>query len=220
MKSAADRLNLLVPWLNGRLDREVYRAGDRPEDVDIATDYDAARFAASAFLRSFDGSEGAGHLAVVANPRPAHISAPPKSLSDEQLDDLRARLQLVLTTGIDFPAGALRFSARHVGRQSRWRTTTRAGRLGREGGDKAYRAAGAYVLEVHGPPLDVVPFLMVYLLKEPNMVSVRQCQALGCTNILITAPDARGKPRKFCMDSRAHRTAGTTKPQRKKRRQT
>lgn len=210
--TASDKLNLLLPWLNGALD----------------TDYAAVRRAIAAFVRSFDGSAEAGHLEVVTDPRPAHLKKT-TGPTDDELDDLGATLQILLAQGfgdqtladLAFPGASLRFAVRSSSRvKPKWHINRGTGKKVVMGGAKAlrdYHAAGAYVLQVHGPMTELVPFLIAHLLTQPGMVAVRRCPAPGCQHFLVTAAAARGRPQIFCSGSCRLRAAEQKTHRRMKR---
>jgi hypothetical protein len=195
--TAPARLRLLLPWLNGKLDQDVYRPGDRPEDVATWTDYPAVRHAIAEFVGSFDGSEGAAH--VVAEPDDTV-----EALDDEAIGELEARLRILLEQGFGenpfdaemaFPATSLRFAVRNAGRQ---KPAKRGSVI--DGGVTAlrnYRASGAYVLRVQGPTVELVPFLLGHLLTAPNMTSVKRCERQGCAHF-VTETGEPGPPPRFC----------------------
>jgi hypothetical protein len=195
-----------------------YGAGEGPEDFATRTDYPAIRRVLADFLATFDGSADAGHVEVVDDPEPAGVDAstPP---SDEDLDDLEVRLRVLIEQGFDGPAGgatvrfkggefttqpapvflpatSLRFAVRNVGRQKpAKRGSVVAGGVTAL---RSYRAAGAYVLQVMGPTLELVPYLVAHLLTAPNMASVKRCERRGCVHFVITATARRGRPQRFC----------------------
>lgn len=196
--TAPERLDLLIPWLNGTFDVHHFE-GANPEPVAVWTDYAAIRRAVATFVGSFDGSEGAGHVAAVAET---------PELTDEELDQLEAHSLLLLeqgfgeAQGLTFPTDALRFAVRSAGREApKKRGSVVAGGRAAE---RAYRAAGAYVLEVSGPMPTLVPFLVAHLLTLPGMVAVKRCLRPGCDHFVVAMSGRRGAPKKFCS-----RTCGT-----------
>ncbi len=130
--TAPERLDLLLPWINGDFEALV---GPYPPAMHI--DYAAIRQAVAAFLGSFDGSEGAGFLAVedVTGPRP----------TDEELGLLGAGLRIAFAQGFGdagveserFPI-TLFFAIRSAGRQRPgWRGGVKGGvRSGIAGGSR------------------------------------------------------------------------------------
>lgn len=219
--TAPERLSLLLPWLNGDLDEHFYE-GRNPEPVAVQADYPAIRRAIAEFVGSFNGTAEAAHLEVVDDPEPAGFDAFPPP-TDDELDDLEASLRILVEQGFDGPGGgatvkfkggefttlpapiflpatSLRFAVRNVGRQK----PTKRGSIapGRVAGGvtalRNYRAAGAYVLQVMGPMLELVPYLVAHLLTAPNMASVKRCERQGCTHFVITATAKRGRPQRFC----------------------
>jgi hypothetical protein len=223
--TAPARLDLLLPWLNGAFDEHHFE-GRNPEPVAVRTDYLAIRRVLADFLATFDGSADAGHIEVVNDPEPAGVDAfaPP---TDDDLDDLEARLHILVEQGFDGPGGgatvkfkggeftalpaplflsatSLRFAVRNAGRQKpakRGRIDAGGGRRIVVGGVTAlrnYRAAGAYVLQVMGPMLELVPFLVAHLLTAANMAGVKRCERQGCAHLVITATAKRGRPQQFC----------------------
>lgn len=189
--SAPDRLRLLLSWLNGELDPQ--------------RDVTAIRRAATAFLESFDGSEGAGHVEVEA----------PQELTIEELFEVDDVLLLLLEQGFgdptlqeaSFPVTSLRIAVRSANRSKPRRRSTPGGALVVDGGiaaKRAWAAAGAYVLRVSGSPGELLPFLILHLLTQADMVAVKRCRRRGhvgfvdCPKFFIVAPGARGKPQQFC----------------------
>jgi hypothetical protein len=224
--TAPGRLQLLLPWLNGNLDEDVYRPGDRPEDVATWTDFEAVRQGLDAFVKSFDGSAGAGFL--VAEPDDAAAA-----LDDDAIGSLGALLTILLEQGfgeptlvdLAVPVASLRVAVRSAGRRKpEWRTSVN-GRRVLAGGEKAlrdYHAAGAYRLRVQGPTGELVPFLVAHLLTQTEMVAVRRCArrdqppAADCPHFFIVAPGARGQPKRFCSRSCGLRYAEQS-PQRRQK---
>jgi hypothetical protein len=216
--TAPDRLTLLLPWLNDEYGTDVYGPTTRPEDVQTWTDYAKVRRALADFVRSFDGSSGAGYLEVV---EPGKLPL----LMDEDLDRLAAALRLLLGAGFEdatltdrtlqvalldiglgdatradlsLPAASLRVWVRGAGRHPPKRIFGK--RVG-EGGiqaQRAYRAAGAYVLQVQGDPADLAPFLVAHLLTQADMVAVRRCERTGCDHYVLVAMAKRGARQRFC----------------------
>jgi hypothetical protein len=238
--SGLDRLNLLIPWLNGAFDEDRF-AGR-------GTDYAAIRHAIAEFARSFDGSAAALHFEVVEDPAPEHIrrlsgrqQAEP---SNEEIDVLGEVLRILLTKGFGdglmgdlkdsfLPLTGLGIAVRHAGRREPYRRrTTRIIVGGSEikrvhpvvGGavaQRAYRAAGAYVKQVYGPKTVLVPFLLAELLTAPDMVAVKRCQTQGCRHFVVADTATRGPRRKFCLTCRplnAKQRERQLKRQRKQRR--
>lgn len=197
--TAPARLHLLLPWLNGHFAIEHF-SGRNPEPVAVFTDYAEIRRTIATFVKSFDGSAGAGYLEVIEDTG---------KITDGQLGELESRLSILLEQGfgdksmsiLRFPTTSLAFAVRSAGRQT---PSRRKGTHSIVGGVQAlrdYRAAGAYVLRVQGNTLELVPFLAAHLLTQPGMVAVRRCQRLGCPHFVITATAARGAPQKFCSQS-------------------
>lgn len=206
--TAPARLRLLLPWLNGKLDENVwgpnptyghpvYGAGEGPEDFAVKPDYPAIRLALKDFVASFDGSASAAH--VVAEPSDAV-----EALTDDDIGDLEAALNILLEQGFGenpfdadmaFPASLLRFAVRNTGRQK----PAKRGSVIDGGVDalRAYRAPGAYVLRVQGPTMELVPFLLGHLLLAPSMVAVKRCEGLGCSHF-VTETGEPGPPQRFC----------------------
>src|SRR5262245_45329534 len=99
--TAPQRLQLLLPWLNGTLDKYVSQAGN-PQPVAVGTDFTAVRQAIAEFIDSFEGSAAASHIEVIADPAPEHIkrlSVQRTAPTDEDLDDLGQRLRILLAQG-------------------------------------------------------------------------------------------------------------------------
>jgi hypothetical protein len=189
-----ERLGWILGWVNGE-------STDGRGDV-------------RRFVRSFDGSPEVGYVEV-----PEETELPefirevmprPSPTTDEQLDDLRVQLQLLLeqgfgvegVSGLASAAGAsLRFAVRSAGREKpRW-TQTKGGNRTRVGGDvawKRYQGAGAYVMRVYGDLVDVVPFLVMHLLTQPDMILVQRCPV--CEKFMARNPGARGRPRETCSE--------------------
>jgi hypothetical protein len=197
LKTAPERLALLLPWINSDALVEAARVlGD-----------------VEAFVESFDGSQAAGYVEVARGDLDGIPDFVQKEMSEaspptaEELDDLRVQLRLLMEQGFGDQAqlatgagSSLRFAVRSGGERSKpgWRQTSGGNRV-REGGVGAmerYQAPGAYVLQVYGSLLDVVPFLVMHLLTQPQMVSVRRCLACGRFRVLQTG--ARGAPPKHC----------------------
>jgi hypothetical protein len=219
--TAPARLTLLLPWLNGDL------------DDGRSSDFLAIRHAIAEFLRSFDGSAAAGHLEVIDDPAPPHVrrlSGQGGEPTDEELDDLGARLRILLAQGfgdgllgdvsaasgtsIDMPD--LRISVRNTGR----RKPAKRGSIivGGVTAQRDYRRPGAYVLQVRGPLIQLVPFLAAHLLSAPDMLAVKRCERSGCEHFVVEATAARGRPRQFCSKSCRERNAEQRELQRKRRR--
>jgi hypothetical protein len=211
--TAPQRLDLLLDWLNGAFETHHFEAGN-PEPVALDTDHAAIRRTLASFLKSFDGSKDAGHIVALAA-TPGVLTdddmakATPEELTDDDLDALGARLQLVLEQGFGviggdaaFPMDSLTFTVRGVGRQKpgKVRTAAAARRVVAGGvvAQRAYHAAGAYLLEVTGPTQTLVPFLVAHLLTQPGMVAVKRCKRPGCPHFIVTATAARGRPKVFC----------------------
>jgi hypothetical protein len=211
--TAPGRLALLLPWLNGDYDQDVPSPTDRPEDVQTFTDYDQVRRDIAEFLRSFDGSAACGHIEVARDRAPIPdfirrdmpVEAPG---SNEELREVAAGLRLLLDQSFEpgpwdgkLPAGSLRFSIRSAGRQRPKGIPGVTGGRTPAGGANAvrdYRGSGAFVLQVDGRDVDLVPFLVAHLLTQPEMVSVRRCARSGCDRYLVTALAKKGRPRTFC----------------------
>jgi hypothetical protein len=203
---APARLALLLPWFNGDLDEYVMNPGDRPEDAAVWTDFDEVRRVLDVFVRSFDGSASCAFLAAAPDDTVADVS-------EDRLDDLRATLRVLLDVGFadrrqddyfaGYPTPSLRFQARGVARTKPGWTNTKKGQRVRVGGSKAvadYRAAGAYVLQVFGKSVDLLPFLVTHLLTQADMVAVRQCACVQCDRLFVTG-SGRGRPQRFCRES-------------------
>lgn len=203
--TAPARLGLLLPWLNGAFDEHHFE-GRNPEPVAVWTDYPAIRRVLAAFVKSFDGSAEAGHLEVVDDPTPAYFRQQLKEPTDDELGELEAYLDILLEQGfaataanLFLPATSLRFAVRSAGRQK----PAKRGSIiaGGAAALRNYRAPGAYVLQMHGPTLELVPFLVAQLLTAPNMASVKRCERQGCAHFVITATAKRGRPQQFCSKS-------------------
>lgn len=215
--TAPARLRFLLPWLNGAFDQYVYAPGDRPEDFATRTDYKEIRHALDDFVRSFDGSAGAGYLA-------AEPDDGVEALTDDAIGDLEAILKILLEQGFGEPSlqgdmcslalTSVRVAVRSAGRtKPRWKTNVN-GRLVLDGpagqGVKARRdwnAPGAYAMRVLGSTVDLVPFLMVHLLTQAEMVGVKRCERrdqppwADCPHVFIIDPAKRGRPQRFCAES-------------------
>jgi hypothetical protein len=213
--TAPDRLKLLLPWLNGAYTHTVPRKGLPPEDAECWTDYAQVRQAVDEFLKSFDGSKNAAHL--VAEPDD-------EALEPDALDDLAARLGLVLEQGFGeptlqsgmclLPLTGITLAVAQAGRvKPGWRVTKGGNhvRTGREGegiqAKRAWLSAGAYRLRVQGSALALVPFLVAHLLTQAEMVRLARCKRRGdpnwldCPNFFVTDPTQRGRPREYCAPS-------------------
>jgi hypothetical protein len=215
---ARERLDLLVRWLNGHYDHSVYGPRTRPEDVRTWTDYPKVRRTIDRFVRSFDGSEGAGHVSAAATGKP---------LSDDDLSQLGELIRILLEQGLgdrtladlSFPSSSLRFAVRSANRaKPKWRLTERGVRV-RDGGaraQRAYRAAGAYVLHVEGATDELIPFLTAHLLTLADMAALCRCERPNCPNFVAVPIGKRGRPPRFCSGScgEAVREAKTTRTRR------
>lgn len=130
------------------------------------------------FLESFDGSAGAGYLEVVQDPRPPYLRPPVTEPTDEELETLEAHLRILLAQGfgsddmgdlsqLSFPTTSLRSALRSGERRKPAGRRTKNGARVIDGGSQAlreFRAAGAYVLDVHGDTIELVTFLVAHLL--------------------------------------------------------
>lgn len=213
LKSAPDRLALLLPWLNGAFEEQFFR-GRSSEPVAVKTDYAAIRHAIGDFVASFDGSADAGH--VVAQPDETAAA-----MDEDAIENLEADLAMLLGQGLnpsdappDIPPDmkqwvepltqldiSMSFEKLRLSiRSARRRKPSKRGSV-TAGGVTAlrnYGASGAYVLRAQGPLADVVPFLLAHLLTAPGMVAVIQCERPGCTHFVIAATGKRGRPQRFC----------------------
>jgi hypothetical protein len=106
-KTIADRLNLLLPWLNGEREIPDFGGGGKPT---LETDYDEIRRDLDAFASTLDGSDGAGRLLLVQTGR---------RISDAEIDLLEGTLLNLLKQALGEPIGEFtlpgaRFQSRRV----------------------------------------------------------------------------------------------------------
>ena len=184
-KTPLGRLALLVPWVNG----------DGVPQL---------RLQLAAFLGSFDGSAGAGHLQVHMG-RAAQGGTTPRlerarDLSEAMLEDVRARVIAVLRTGFPLEPRLKDVSGGEVEAFPSLRFGV--GRL--RAGDRS--TAGAYTVVVDGALRDIVPFLVIHLLTTPGMATLTRCPAPTannwterCGRFVIT--HGKGRPRVFCSEA-------------------
>ena len=160
MKSltTADRLDLLLDWVNDADWRREKRLPDR----------------ITRFLKSFDGSEDAGF--VRAEPFTESTVVPPRSLiGTEGIDDyevLHTVLGDILQRG--FPSADPFLPQLMDWTTMRFGIDRQAPVCARSWGKKR---AGAYVLLVTGRPLELVTWLVMHLLTTPGAVALGRCGA-------------------------------------------
>jgi hypothetical protein len=191
--TASARLALLVPWMNGD-------SADQPPPA-------ALRRQLGEFLHGFDGSAAAGYVEVRRQRRtlPTFLR---KKLTRDAADweQVRTNLLLALQQGFDgtqlglLPLPSLRFAVRSTQRKA-------PGKLSRasNGERRAYRAPGAYVLQVDGTIADLVTYLVLHLLTGPD-VTIGRCPAPApytkdtrCNRFVVTT--GQGRPRVFCSEA-------------------
>lgn len=209
--TAPGRLALLLPWLNGEFEEHVwgpnplyrqprYGAGEAPEDLAIKTDFPAIRRDLKDFIRSFDGTAGAGFV-ITAAEDVAAVDA----LDDEVIGDLGVLLNIMLQQGFGEPSlqephmaapvSSLRLRICGMGRQR-----PRGIAQGTIQARRRYREAGAYALRISGGIMDLVPALLGLLLTAADMVVVKKCRRPRCERYIVETA-ARGARRQFCSGS-------------------
>lgn len=102
---------------------------------------------------------------------------------------------------LSLPTASLRIGVRSAGRRPPKRTNSVHGTRVVEGGVKAqraYRAAGAYIMQVRGKATELVLFLVAHLLTQAEMVCVRRCERPGCDHFVVVALEKRGARQRFC----------------------
>ncbi|MGE4084650.1 MAG: hypothetical protein AB7H93_16735 [Vicinamibacterales bacterium] len=150
-----------------------------------------------AFVRSFDGSAEAGYLEAVAvdvEPTPDFISATrlptfTDPVEDDAMSALHGIVVELLRAGFppmdrwdsrieDFevPVSSLRFRVRSAGRT--WKKAKAMGRAER----RAYEAPGAYGWCVDGALTDLVPYLVMEVLRGPGALKLMRCPARRAGN--------------------------------------
>jgi len=248
--TAPGRLKLLLPWLNGDLDEHFYEgrnpepvamrtdyAAVRRALQEFVESFDGSADAAHVRVGRVEPSaaelafrrHAAADLGSLADQMIWELPDEPVAETDDDLSNLGAHLRMLLAQGfgdanegdlsnLSSPLTSLRFAVRSAGRQKPAKRGTVTG-----GGVTAlrkYRAAGAYVLQVMGPTLELVPYLVAHLLTAPNMASVKRCERQGCPHFVIAATGKQGRPSKFCSKTCGQWNREQLERQRKLRRKT
>ena len=200
LNSAPARLALLMPFVNDPTN--IYSPS-----ADIGRWEADAREALDAFVSSFDGSVGAGHVAVFDDGVLGRQHTGP-----DELQTLHVDLNGTLEYGLDhrpdlgwsptFSLPTLRLAARNMLRPEikRSRSTRRE--------QRAHDEAGAFVLYAAGSLRDLVLFLTLHLLAADGMSgAVRRCQAPAVGNRRercgkwFVRKMGPGQPRLHCTDN-------------------
>jgi hypothetical protein len=225
--TAAQRLGLLLPWLNDPTN--LYAATPQAVSQWIRD----GRRAVVQFLASFDGSSAAGHVELLRRspsdlPLFIRRSVPHASALDpDSLQTLHVELRLVLDAALGgeraaMPLPTLSFGGRAARDEQKRSTLSRRAR-------RDYRAPGAYVLQVAGSVHDVTMYLALHLLTAAGMAgAVGRCLAPApaprnprlrrrgqdrprCEKFFIRG--GQGRPREFCSPACRVRRAEELKSQ-------
>jgi hypothetical protein len=208
LETTAERFDLILPWLN--------------DDDGVMTRAEV-RHRLNTFIRSFDGSEGAGYLKAEIEKDddgpPAWMVKAVARFQDEghELSVVRSFLRDTLRRG--FPKD------RH--HEEPWfdpaiSTSIAFGieRMPTSRGEQA--RPGEYVMRAVGSRFDLAVFLVMHLLTRGNRVTVGRCpspmqfsKTKRCGRFFIVTDGQRGRPRRFCeqgacreRDSRRGRKGG------------
>src|SRR5262245_44006485 len=90
--TAPERLQLLVPWLNGAQGPHVGGSSGSSDRAIVWHDVEAIRHAIDTFIASFDGSEDAGHVLAEPDDRAAQ-------LTNDALNTMEMWLRMLLDQG-------------------------------------------------------------------------------------------------------------------------
>lgn len=205
VQSTADRLDLLLDWLND----DDWERSARPWRAELP-----GRL--SDFLASFDGSEGAGYVRVEELPPLSteeiaegiwatnRLPRPAGTEGIDQNEVLHTVLVDILQRG--FPGAKpllptlFDLPALHFGIERLAPPTGKA---------KALRLfekrGGAYVLKVAGERFSLIAWLVMHLLTLPGAIRLRRCNAPRPHSAercgrFFTIPSEKGHPREFCTD--------------------
>lgn len=208
LETAADRIKLLLGWLND----------EDPSDWPVGK----VRSLLKDFVSSFDGSAGASYVRAVQNPwtRPAYMPRRPlpEGIPDiatfseaEQQGILHEALRDILLRGFPLEPGyeppastdlqdlELAFG---IDRRAPLPTAkTKEQRYWRS-------HPGAYVVQVAGDQFELVPFLLMHVLTAVGTVALTRCPAPAPDNWekrcgrFVVSRKGPGRPPEFCEETR------------------
>ena len=189
MTTTADRLTLLVEWVN-----DDFWSGDDGPAHQLTSEVQSRL---RRFVESFDGSAAAGYVRV--EPFGAGAGVLPPDLLLPKLSMLHMALIELLRSGFPEPGYP----------PSEWKEVSAfpSIQFGLAPPSKRKKKGGAYRLVVSGKPFDLVRFLVIHLLTTAGGESVlASCPAPKafssserCGKFLVTV--GQGRPRKFCSDA-------------------